>query len=56
MDSQHARRMGAFQDELVQLQNTISSPKAAQSPSSLGGSPVSSAGLPPGTIDLAIGG
>lgn len=56
MDSQHARRMGAFQDELVQLQNTISSPKAAQSPSSLGGSPVSSVGLSLRTFDLVIGG
>lgn len=56
MDSQHARRMDAFQDELVQLQKTISSPRAAQSPSSLGGSPVSAAGLSPGTFDLVIGG
>ena len=56
MDSQHARRMDAFQDELVQLQKSISSPKAAQSPSSLGVSPVSSAGLSPGTFDLVIGG
>ena len=45
-----------FQAELVQLHKAISSPKAAQSPSSLGGSPVSSVGLSPGTFDLVIGG
>ena len=50
MDASHARRMDAFQVELVQLQKAVSSPKAVQSPSSLG-----PPDLPSGTFDIVIG-
>lgn len=55
MDLKHAKRMDSIQGELVQLQKAVSSPKAAQSPSSLG-SPVSDSGLSHGTFDIVIGG
>ena len=48
--------MDAFQDELVHLQKAVSSPKAAQSPSSSLGSPVSASSLQSGTFDIVIGG